>query len=525
MSDVHARLGTVKEQLDTVAAGDTSRQPLGNLQQGLGDALGQVESLTGQASVMGDAFVGASGLAEQALGSLGMAGAAGAVGVGLAAAGAAVGLVELAFRKMGDGAAKSKKRVEEWSGALKKATDSGGSSMDAVNSRVTDLVNGSTKLVGALKTVGATGGDLASAFTGKANPAIDRAREILKEYEAAQASNNAQARSSGASLDALAAKYGMTRDALLDFLGPAQRVVTTVDQQAKSFDTAAGQSDAAKAALSDLSDTTGDAADATDRLNTAYDTLSGALDVQSQALGVRDAFADIAKSQADAGEAVQKYGLNSAEAAQAGRDLEGSTISLNKQVLTYAQSLGNVPPEVVSSVLADIDDGTITTADQVLARLANAPRVADVKANPTNVAEADKQINGVADKSRTANVTVTDVGTTGVDRDINNAARDRTSTITVHVNNAGDLQQLISGGGGAGNLPRSSMVAATAMPTDTPEAGFRDTTVNVRPVLASPIVVNVRAGVIGNRDEVTRAVIAATKRGRRLVGARGGWTG
>lgn len=109
-------------------------------------------------------------------------------------------------------------------------------------------------------------------------------------------------------------------------------------------------------------------------------------------LGLRDAFAGLLRSIADrqsvrdmqdafdalkrkAEEAFVASAEGSANAEQAQRDYAGSIDDMKRRVIEFADSLGNVPKETVSAILADIDEGSIAQAEAALLALERQRRV------------------------------------------------------------------------------------------------------------------------------------------------------
>ena len=109
-----------------------------------------------------------------------------------------------------------------------------------------------------------------------------------------------------------------------------------------------------------------DTADEVADLTREYDVLQGRLSDRSAYLDVQDAFASVEQAAVDAWTAeTEKTG----DAEQAARDHERSVIALKEEVMRYAGEVLGLPPEQVTDVLADIDEGSVTSAEMALDRL------------------------------------------------------------------------------------------------------------------------------------------------------------
>lgn len=138
-----------------------------------------------------------------------------------------------------------------------------------------------------------------------------------------------------------------------------------------SQDTAAAALEQAKA-LAETATKARDAQRDTDNLKASWDALTGALSEEQAWIDVQDAFAD---TQAAGVASLTAQAEGAADADQKARDYASSMISLKEKVIDYAKEVGGLPPEVVSKILADIDEGSVATAEQALDRIAHERQV------------------------------------------------------------------------------------------------------------------------------------------------------
>jgi len=125
-------------------------------------------------------------------------------------------------------------------------------------------------------------------------------------------------------------------------------------------------------ALAQAADDAGAAQRATDNLKASWDALKGSLSDEQQWIDVENGFADVKQAGIDAMDAAKKH---TEDADQKARDYQSALITLKEKVIDYAKEVGGLPPEEVTKILAEIDEGSITNANQVLDAIAQARTV------------------------------------------------------------------------------------------------------------------------------------------------------
>lgn len=97
-----------------------------------------------------------------------------------------------------------------------------------------------------------------------------------------------------------------------------------------------------------------------------YDELRGELSDRSTYLDVEDSFADIQRA---AEEAYVAAAAGAADAGQKARDLERATLDGRQAVIDYAEATGGVPREILTKILAEVDQGSYDRAMWLLRNL------------------------------------------------------------------------------------------------------------------------------------------------------------
>lgn len=114
-----------------------------------------------------------------------------------------------------------------------------------------------------------------------------------------------------------------------------------------------------------------DAARAVDDITAAYDELSRDVDQDRAWLRLQEQFDDVRERATDAWNATAS---GAADAESVVREYELAQLDLKSAVIDYADELGNIPPSVVSDVLAQIDAGSIDTVETALENLTKTRR-------------------------------------------------------------------------------------------------------------------------------------------------------
>jgi hypothetical protein len=211
-----------------------------------------------------------------------------------------------------------------------------------------------------------------------------------------------------------------------------------------------------------------DAADAATAMDDAYRLLLGALDSQSALLRATGQFDDLR----DATAAAHHAGVvGTAASIEANRKMQASVIETKQDVIRYAQSLGNIPPEKVTEILALIDHGDYMNALHQM----------------------------------------------------NTLAADRTATVNVQLRG---LEKLLNLGGlfhtpGFPTAAASSSSSVAAAASRSPAAlGAAPSIAATLTVPAAAVVINLNAAVLGNPAHISDAVVAGYRRATRVSGPR-----
>jgi len=155
---------------------------------------------------------------------------------------------------------------------------------------------------------------------------------------------------------------------LQDTLNPVQHGVEMLGQ---AWDFVTGKSDDAKAsgvdATTAIATGADDAKQSIDDIGAAWDAVHAKFDAQRQVLDVQDAFD---KLQASAVAAAQAYGSQAQDASQKEREHQREILNTKDKVAKYAEEVLKLPPEAITQILAEIDNGSLTSAEHDLNNLA-----------------------------------------------------------------------------------------------------------------------------------------------------------
>jgi hypothetical protein len=122
-----------------------------------------------------------------------------------------------------------------------------------------------------------------------------------------------------------------------------------------------------------VEDASGDAKDEVNELKEAFEDLRDELSDRSAYLDLKDSFDEVESAAQEAWDTAAA-GADNAEAKA--RDHEQAIIDMKGKVMDYAEELGNVPAETVTSILALIDQGKLSEAEAALDRLSQPRNVA-----------------------------------------------------------------------------------------------------------------------------------------------------
>jgi len=126
------------------------------------------------------------------------------------------------------------------------------------------------------------------------------------------------------------------------------------------------KADAAAGSIDTYAESVGGAVDAAADLAGFLEQVNAALDIQASRVDVAAAIDTVEASLAAAAAAAFEFGAGSEQASDANRDLQGDLIDAKQDVLDYAESVGTIPPEKLSRILALIDQGKLTEAERAL---------------------------------------------------------------------------------------------------------------------------------------------------------------
>lgn len=152
-----------------------------------------------------------------------------------------------------------------------------------------------------------------------------------------------------------------------------QLVAETLSDYRNRTNDAAGALDGAFDAGVDVNEMLAEQAenleDASDEVKTLADEFAGLLDVLDENDAYRsleDSIDDVISAQERAGDTA---GMSAREQEAAARDAEGAVDDLKREVIAYADEVGNIPAEQVSDIIALIDQGSLDAAEAALAQL------------------------------------------------------------------------------------------------------------------------------------------------------------
>jgi hypothetical protein len=142
------------------------------------------------------------------------------------------------------------------------------------------------------------------------------------------------------------------------------QATTTQDEYAGALDDTAGELDKA-------TDKTDDLRHSVDYLEAAFADLLGTLDIRDASRNVAEAFDRIRDAYVAIWDAEDKRPID-----EKVRDYEQAVDDATRKVVDWAETLGTVPPETVSKILAEVDKGSF---DAALALMAQFEREAAVR--------------------------------------------------------------------------------------------------------------------------------------------------
>lgn len=178
--------------------------------------------------------------------------------------------------------------------------------------------------------------------------------------------------------------------------------------------------------LDDMTTGADEAKNKIDEIGAAYDLLRGKLSVQDAQLSLADGF-DKVKQSADEWLAASAAG--SADVSKNLRTNQEDVVNLKQKVVEYGEKVLGLPPEVVSNILALIDEGKLADAQSALDKAAK-DREAAFKAKPlpAELAATEKAFENTA-RTRSA-LMLAHPETGAAEGALENTARGRNADIT-----------------------------------------------------------------------------------------------
>ena len=177
----------------------------------------------------------------------------------------------------------------------------------------------------------------------------------------------------GGALDAVVGPWtdllgGIDSDVLSTFfVGGAEAAVTLKDKITGELTPGIVDfGDKSAAAMGELEEGADGATVSIGKISAAYSLLTDKLADRSAYLDVQDAFDNVEAKAIDSWNAAAE-GSDDAEAKA--RDYERAQIALTQKVIAYAEEVGNLPDEVITDILADIDQGSLNEAEAALTQL------------------------------------------------------------------------------------------------------------------------------------------------------------
>lgn len=481
-----SNLGGRLSEVDDAArgAGSAMANMIGNTAQDMSGMLGVTGSLGVAFGQMGeyaaDAALGGQDLAS----SLGaMAKVAGPI----AALGLATKLLTDAFNKGKAAAAEQAKGVER----LVAAAERGEGVLGALNDQLADTGKLSFTFGGGFDFAGAKVDDLRENLAAAGLTMQDFARLTTLSRDAFSQELVAMKNRGIAEEDLV--QIGFAYEAMTRQVAEAELSLALNRQ------VGAGAADAAKVATEGLTGAVSagaveldqmaakgrDAGTAMDRARDAFDRLTGRIDAKRSVLDLRDQFDRLR----EAGQLAWDAAVNGeANAEEAQRNYQRELLNTESLVADYGEEIAKLPPERVTAILADIDNQSIQTADELLARLA---------------AERDAVI-----RVRVVGANAGWIGGGGSNAPIP----------TMMPTDGGPVPAGVAAGAPTGRAAGPD--ADGWAPMHAPAAAAGAPIVIDVPVRAVPVTVDLRGAVLGSRYDVVRLVRAATRDGVRLGGTR-----
>jgi hypothetical protein len=213
-----------------------------------------------------------------------------------------------------------------------------------------------------------------------------------------------------------------------------------------AVDQHAARVEAAAEALQLYGGMTDEAATATAEFGESLSELRGLLDLEDAALNAAEAIDKLDDKYLEAVAAEAEFGKGSEEASDAQRDLAQEVNSTKDDLLTYMETIEDIPLAKKTEILAAIERGDLKTAIRLLdeaAKPGGKPRAAPVKAEPVNTGPTGRQLDNTAQpggKGRSAPMIADAVNTGPTEGELDRAARfrnPRPAPIHAHPTNVG----------------------------------------------------------------------------------------
>lgn len=215
--------------------------------------------------------------------------------------------------------------------------------------------------------------------------------------------------------------------------------LTTAEATEESADALYEQADAATASERAIAD-----------LESAFSGLLGTLDDRDALRNMQQSFDDLQQKALDAWYAAAS---GSADAEQAQRDYQQAVDDAKRDVIEFAEEIGDIPPEAVSEIIALIDEGKLAEAETKLAALERERRimfsaVIDPATDQITIGKLG-QVRLMAMGGLVRSATPAIVGEAGTEAVLPLTRPDRMAQILADPEVGGPVAAAMGGGGGA----------------------------------------------------------------------------
>jgi hypothetical protein len=211
-------------------------------------------------------------------------------------------------------------------------------------------------------------GDLAEKSPEAATAVVQSLREVVA---AAEAGN----KTSQDFID----KYELSIEKIDEMAASLPKVEDATVEAAASFEHMGLNAQDGRISVANASAALGEAARQADKAQRATDNMAASWEVLTDKLSEERAWIDIQNSFEDV--RVKGEEMNTAlaegadDAAQKARDYQSAMVDLREKVIEYSKEIGGLPLDVTTMIQAQVENGSITSAEQLLNHIARARQV------------------------------------------------------------------------------------------------------------------------------------------------------